>query len=65
MNKLKEYLNSKNLSIYRMAKDLNKPLSYFYRFQTDRYALNIRFSSAKEIADYLQITLDKLYELLA
>lgn len=64
MIKLKKFLNDKDITIYKMSKDLGKSPSYFYKMINERNPLNISLLTAIEISDYLDINLDELAELL-
>lgn len=58
---LKELLEEKNISIYRLAKDINEPYSTMNDIVNGKVDIDdCKFSVVKKIAQYLQISLDEL-----
>ena len=58
-NKINQILNERNISIHKLAKEADIPVSNIYKMIQGKN-LNPRVYTVKAIADYLGITIDEL-----
>lgn len=58
-NKINQILNERNISIHKLAKEAEIPVSNIYKI-TQGKNLNPGVYTVKAIADYLEITIDEL-----
>lgn len=61
---LKTYLKKKNISIYKLAADIQEPYSTINDIVNGKKSLdNCKFGLVKKMAEYLNLSLDELSEL--